>query len=147
MSYDMVIYCSFQHMLMLLRQATCYIFVLTEDERTAVHTDSGLRTLEVTGAIISRRRRMKTCLRAMHLRKTHSRLFSYGNKLNTHRKGDNRKRSWQLTNADRKSIETVFSIPICRQIGDKWQSKTLFLTCFDLRLSIVLTFSIAAYPV
>ena len=66
-------------MLMLLRQATCYIFVLTEDERTAVHTDSGLRTLEVhvTGAIISRRRRMKTCLRAMHLRKTpQSRLFS-----------------------------------------------------------------------
>ena len=30
--------------------------------------------------------------------------------------------------------------------GDKWQSKTLFLTIFDLRSSIVLTFSIAAYP-
>ena len=55
-------------MLMLLRQATCYIFVLTEDERTAVHTDSGLRTLEVTGAIISRRRRMKTCLRPIYAR-------------------------------------------------------------------------------
>ena len=52
-------------MLMLLRQATCYIFVLTEDERTAVHTDSGLRTLEVTGAIISRRRRIRICLRAI----------------------------------------------------------------------------------
>ena len=31
--------------------------------------------------------------------------------------------------------------------GDKWQSKTLFSTIFDLRSSIVLTFSIAAYPV
>ena len=46
-----------------------------------------------------------------------------------------------------KSIETVFSIAICRQCGDKWQSKTLFLTIFGLRSSIVLTFSIAAYPV
>ena len=31
--------------------------------------------------------------------------------------------------------------------GDKWQSKTLFPTIFDLRSSIELTFSIAAYPV
>ena len=31
--------------------------------------------------------------------------------------------------------------------GDKWQSKILFPTIFDLRPSIVLTFSIAAYPV
>ena len=53
----------------------------------------------------------------------------------------------QSTNADQKSIETVFSIPICRQCGDKWQSKTLFLLIFDLRSSIVLAFSIAAYPV
>ena len=30
-------------------------------------------------------------------------------------------------------------------VGDKWQSKTLCLTSFDLRSSIVLTFSIAAY--
>ena len=36
-------------------------------------------------------------------------------------------------NADQKSLETVFSIAICRQSGDKWQSKTLFLTIFDLR--------------
>ena len=50
-------------------------------------------------------------------------------------------------NVDQKSIETVFSIVICRQSGDKWQSKTLFVASFDLRLSIVLTFSIAAYPV
>ena len=42
--------------------------------------------------------------------------------------GGNRKRYQQLTNADQKSIETVFSIAICRQCGYKWQSKTLFLT-------------------
>ena len=48
---------------------------------------------------------------------------------------------------DQKLIETVFSIAICRLIGDKWQSKTLFLTIFDLLLSIVLTFLIAVYPV
>ena len=35
-----------------------------------------------------------------------------------------------------KSIETVISIAICRQPGDKWQSKTLLLTIFDLRLAI-----------
>ena len=33
-----------------------------------------------------------------------------------------------------KSIETVFLIAICPQIGDKWQSKTLFLSIFDLSL-------------
>ena len=46
----------------------------------------------------------------------------------SHRVGGNRKRSKQSTNADQKSLETVFSIAICRQSGDKWQSKTLFLT-------------------
>ena len=46
-----------------------------------------------------------------------------------------------------KSLEIVFLIAICRQSGDKWQLKTLFLTIFDLRSSIVLTFSIAIYPV
>ena len=55
-----------------------------------------------------------------------------------------------------KSLETVFLIAICRQSGDKWQSKkpgdkwqskTLFRMIFDLRSSIVLTFSIAGYPV
>ena len=64
-----------------------------------------------------------------------------------HRVGGNRKRYQQSTNADQKSIETVFSIPICRQCGDKWQSKTLFLFIFDLRSSIVLAFTIATYPV
>ena len=58
----------------------------------------------------------------------------------------NQKHSEPTTNADKKSIETLFSIAIYRQSGDKWQSKTLFLTFFDLRSSIVLTFSIAAYP-
>ena len=29
---------------------------------------------------------------------------------------------------DQKPIETVFLIAICRQSGDKWLSKTLFLT-------------------
>ena len=61
--------------------------------------------------------------------------------------GSNQKHYKQLTNADQKSIEAVFSIAICRQCGDKWQSKTLFLTIFDLRSSIVFTFSIAAYLV
>ena len=42
----------------------------------------------------------------------------------------------------KKSLVTVFSIAVCRQTGDKWQSKTLFLTIFDLCLLIVLTFSI-----
>ena len=40
-------------------------------------------------------------------------------------------------NVDKKSIETVFLIGICRPTGDKWQSKTLFLSIFDPRSSIV----------
>ena len=47
-----------------------------------------------------------------------------------HRVGATRKRYQQLTNAGQKSIETVFSIAICCQCGDKWQLKTLFLTIF-----------------
>ena len=31
----------------------------------------------------------------------------------------------------------VFSIAICRPTGDKWQSKTLFLSIFDPRSSII----------
>ena len=34
-------------------------------------------------------------------------------------------------NEHKKSIETVFSIAICRPTGDKLQSKTLFLLIFD----------------
>ena len=52
-----------------------------------------------------------------------------------------------LRNVDQKSLETVFWIAICRQLGDKWQSKTMFLTIFDLRSSIVLTFLITSSPV
>ena len=44
---------------------------------------------------------------------------------------------------DQKSLETVFLIAICRLTGNKWQSKILFQTIFDLGLSIVLMFSIA----
>ena len=40
-------------------------------------------------------------------------------------------------NVDQKSIETVFSIVICRPSSDKWQSKTLFLSIFDPHSSIV----------
>ena len=55
----------------------------------------------------------------------------------SHRVGGNRKRNQQWTNACQKSIETVFLIAICRQGGDKWQSKTLFLLIFYLRSLIV----------
>ena len=41
--------------------------------------------------------------------------------------GGNRKHYQQSTNADQKSIKTVFSIAMCRQCWDKWQLKTLFL--------------------
>ena len=39
-------------------------------------------------------------------------------------------------NVDKKSLETEFSIAICHHTGDKWQSKTLFLSIFDPRSSI-----------
>ena len=65
----------------------------------------------------------------------------------SHRVGGNQKPYQQSAKADQKSIETVFTIAICRQCGDKWQSKTLYLTIFDLHSSIVLAFLIAAYPV
>ena len=39
----------------------------------------------------------------------------------SYRKGGNRKRSEQSMNAVHKSLETVFSIAICRQSGDKRQ--------------------------
>ena len=35
------------------------------------------------------------------------------------------------------SLETEFTIAICRPTGDKWQSKILFLAIFDPRSSIV----------
>ena len=42
-----------------------------------------------------------------------------------------------LRNVDQKSLGTEFLIAICRNSGDIWQSKTLFLSIFDLCLSIV----------
>ena len=65
----------------------------------------------------------------------------------SHRVGDNRKRYQQSTNQIKNRYKQCFLIAICRQCGDKWQMKTLFLTIFDLRSSIVLAFSIATYPV
>ena len=50
-------------------------------------------------------------------------------------------------NVDHKSLETEFSIAICRHIGDKWQSKTLFLSILDSRSSIVDGVFDCAYPV
>ena len=51
------------------------------------------------------------------------------------------RRQWKTPilsrNVDKKSIETVFLIAICRPTGDKWQSKTLFISIFDPRSSIV----------
>ena len=41
-------------------------------------------------------------------------------------------------NTDKKSLETVFLIAICRPTGDKWQSKNLFLTIFDQCSSIII---------
>ena len=49
--------------------------------------------------------------------------------------------------ADNKSQEAVFLIAICHHSGDKRQSKTIFLTIFDLCSLIVLMFLIATYPV
>ena len=42
-----------------------------------------------------------------------------------------------LRNVDQKSFETEFLTAICRHTGDKWQSKTLFLSIFDPRSSVV----------
>ena len=64
----------------------------------------------------------------------------------SHQIGGSRKRSYQSTNADQKSLKSVFLITNCRQLGDKWQSITLFLNIFDLHSSIVLVFLIVAYP-
>ena len=43
------------------------------------------------------------------------------------------------TNVDKNSLETEFSIAICRPIDDKWQSKTLFLAILDPHSSIVMS--------
>ena len=43
----------------------------------------------------------------------------------------------QSTTVGQKSLETEFSIAICRPTGDKCQSKSLFLSIFDPSSSIV----------
>ena len=40
-------------------------------------------------------------------------------------------------NVDQKSLETEYSIAICRSAGGYWQSNTLLLAIFELRSSIV----------
>ena len=75
-----------------------------------------------------------------------SRVFSWRSVIPTRGRRQS-KTVLQSTSADHISLETVASIVICRQSGDKCQSKTLFLTIFYLRSSVVLTFPIAAYPV
>ena len=60
------------------------------------------------------------------------------NCLEPHRIGGNRKNQYyQGTYIDQESTETAFSIAICRHTSDKWQSKTLFISFFDPRFSIV----------
>ena len=51
------------------------------------------------------------------------------------------------TKIDQESLETEVLIAICRQIGNKWQLKTLSLVIFHLGSLIVKRFSFAAYPV
>ena len=59
-------------------------------------------------------------------------------RLPTHWVGGNRKRYQQLTNRDKKSKETMFSIAIFCQRGKKWQSEIMFLTIFGLHSSMYL---------
>ena len=51
-----------------------------------------------------------------------------------------------LRNVDQKLIGTVFLIAICHHTGDKWQSKTLFLSIFDPRSWIVDSFLDCCLP-
>ena len=60
----------------------------------------------------------------------------------THRMGGNQKRSCQSMNKDQKELDTVFVIAICRLTIENSVPKH-----FDLHSSIVLTFTIASYPV
>ena len=59
-------------------------------------------------------------------------------------------RSLIQTTPDRRQSKILLTIDEreskIAKTGDKWQSKTLFLNVFDLRTSIALTFSNAAYP-
>ena len=50
-------------------------------------------------------------------------------------------------NIDKKSLETEFLIAICRPVGDKWKSKTLFLAILIGICRLLRVFTIVAYPV
>ena len=50
------------------------------------------------------------------------------------------------TKVDKKSLETEFSVAICRPAGDKWQWKTLFLAIFDPHQLIVKSILICRLP-
>ena len=60
------------------------------------------------------------------------------------------RRQWKAPilsrNVDQKSLETDFLIAICRQCGDKWQSKHCFYR-FLIRIRRLLIALIATYPV
>ena len=62
----------------------------------------------------------------------------------SYRTGGNRKRSEPSMTADHRPLETVFSIAICRRLGDKRQAKALSLAILDPHSSIALTCSIAS---
>ena len=51
------------------------------------------------------------------------------------------------TNVDQKSLETKLLIAICRPTGDKWQSKTMFISILTRVRRLLRAFSIAAYAV
>ena len=65
----------------------------------------------------------------------------------SYRTGGNRKRSEQSMNAVHKSLETVFTIAICRQSGDKRQTAIKNSVFNDFRSMFVdsINVSIAAY--
>ena len=64
--------------------------------------------------------------------------LKYESERNIHTPGRRQSKTLILsTNVDQKSLEAEFLIVICRLIGDKWQSKTLFLAIYDPSWSIV----------
>ena len=65
--------------------------------------------------------------------------FKYYFSFNTGRNRQQWKTLILSTNLDQNKIETEFLIAICRPTCDKWKSKTLFLSIFDLRSFIIKT--------
>ena len=55
---------------------------------------------------------------------------------NSHRKGNNRKYSKKSTNADQKSLETVFSIAICHSVSNfLGPCSSIYFNVFNCNLS------------